>query len=918
MAQMKRCESKIRILSQNCRGLNASKQEELFSQVKSKNIFAVCVQETWMLGTSTVSQSNCVMITNGMTNKPNKLGRCSGGVAIVLSKDAQMAWKKAGSEILRFGDRILAIRLSVLDEKKRVLILFLAVSYSPIGGADASTRSKYYSDLQDCVHACKKNEFFIMGTDGNASMGVRSTKRDYTLGGFGLPRRNGAGSELHVFCSTNRLCATSTFFRKKSYATWFSPRDHTRFQLDHFLIRREHLKCVIDSGKVKSMLVNSDHYPVCLQIRVAKNLRNPLTAISKTVVNRRLLKKPFIRKNFQNSVLETHARTDDGEGPEPHTFDLLQESVLNAAKEFLMDDKPRQPGWFESHEDSIMQAVNARNFASAVRDNHPMDIRAIESFKACRLKVKQVVAVAKVDWVMHRINSVNNCASDPKACWDAISDLRNGMSNAAPVYSMMFKNSAGKLAANETENQEFTKTHFEKLYNNVSINIDFSAIGELEQRPMRSDLDRFPSDEEIRNAILSAKSNKAAGDNQIPVEYWKALLDNNDTFALIKNCLNDFWFNGVVPIEWLIGRLKLLPKKGDLHDLNNWRGIMLLDSMAKIVASIISVRLLNILKDFGLEEQNGFMPNRGCADGTFSLKLALQKRKEHGLDSWVVFIDLIKAFDSVPRNMLFAVLKKFGIPQLLCELIVRLHSGCTVKIKIGEGDVEVIVTVGVKQGDTLAPVLFIIFMQAALEIVHSKWSAVKPSFRSKEDNITHGRRAETGGKSGLNCSIVEFYRSFYADDGAFICESRSDLESSMCLINQQLNRFGLACHIGYGDKTSKTEAMFIPSDFSHYVDGDTSRLMIGNGFVYFCQKFKYLGSLITSCLTDDCEVEKRIVSASCAFGAIRKSVFDCKLISNCAKKLAYQGLILSVLLFGCESWVLSSHLLHRLQSFHRC
>ena len=70
-----------------------------------------------------------------------------------------------------------------------------------------------------------------------------------------------------------------------------------------------------------------------------------------------------------------------------------------------------------------------------------------------------------------------------------------------------------------------------------------------------------------------------------------------------------------------------------------------------------------ILEPEGLEEQNGFMRQRGCCDGIFTVKMALQKRHEHGLGTWAVFIDLVKAFDSVPRNgLLCSVLQKFGIP----------------------------------------------------------------------------------------------------------------------------------------------------------------------------------------------------------------------------------------------------------------
>jgi hypothetical protein len=72
-------------------------------------------------------------------------------------------------------------------------------------------------------------------------------------------------------------------------------------------------------------------------------------------------------------------------------------------------------------------------------------------------------------------------------------------------------------------------------------------------------------------------------------------------------------------------------------------------------------------------------------------------------------------------------------------------------------------------------------------------------------------------------------------------------------------------------------------------------------------------------MKDESEVELRIKSAQGAFSAIRTQFFSAKGIKNSHKKTAYEGLILSILLFGCESWSLPKLLLNRLQLFHnRC
>ena len=187
----------------------------------------------------------------------------------------------------------------------------------------------------------------------------------------------------------------------------------------------------------------------------------------------------------------------------------------------------------------------------------------------------------------------------------------------------------------------------------------------------------------ISKALHAARKNKATGDSHIPIEFFQALEGNDETEHLVKDCIRSIWRDEKIPEDWRVNRLKIIPKKGDLHDLNNWRGIMLMESATKLLSSILASRIQGILATEGLEEQNGFMPNRGCVDGIFSLKLALQKRKEHGLGTWAVFVDLVKAFDSVPREALFNVLQKFGIPPKMCRIITSLHSDLVVKVQAG-------------------------------------------------------------------------------------------------------------------------------------------------------------------------------------------------------------------------------------------
>ena len=68
-------------------------------------------------------------------------------------------------------------------------------------------------------------------------------------------------------------------------------------------------------------------------------------------------------------------------------------------------------------------------------------------------------------------------------------------------------------------------------------------------------------------------------------------------------------------------------------------------------------RLKEVMEENGPENQCGFRPERGTIDGTFNLLMALRKRQEHNLETYVSFVDLVKAFDSVQRAALFKVLR---------------------------------------------------------------------------------------------------------------------------------------------------------------------------------------------------------------------------------------------------------------------
>jgi hypothetical protein len=164
--------------------------------------------------------------------------------------------------------------------------------------------------------------------------------------------------------------------------------------------------------------------------------------------------------------------------------------------------------------------------------------------------------------------------------------------------------------------------------------------------------------------------------------------------------------------------------------------------------------------------------------------------------------------------------------------------------------------------------------------------------------------------------------SLYADDAVFFFNTREDLEKSASCLYEHLLKFGLTMHIGIGATPSKTEAMFFPPPRRSYSEVNTLRLDVldgtGNaiGFIDFTTTFKYLGSIVHHSLTSDADVDKRIRSASTAFGAL-KNILTNKDIDLKVKGSVYVALCLSILLYGSETWCLRDELFNHLRHFHR-
>ena len=246
--------------------------------------------------------------------------------------------------------------------------------------------------------------------------------------------------------------------------------------------------------------------------------------------------------------------------------------------------------------------------------------------------------------------------------------------------------------------------------------------------------------------------------------------------------------------QWHQSQCVPVPKSGDLSDPNKWRGIMLMDVGSKIFSSVMNERAFKLLDMSGTKVQFGGTPELGCRDGLFVLKTMLNLQKNHNLPSHVAFIDLVKAYDTADHNILLDIIERYGAPPHFIAAVARIYRDLIVVLKIEKEIVELPQTVGVRQGDNMAPVLFLFLMSAFAETLEVAWREAGIEVCTVQ-SVTGTRL--TAGNLARNLTAVEIFQCFlYVDDGAFISSSRDNLIQGIDLIHNHFARLGLEMHIG--------------------------------------------------------------------------------------------------------------------------
>ena len=151
----------------------------------------------------------------------------------------------------------------------------------------------------------------------------------------------------------------------------------------------------------------------------------------------------------------------------------------------------------------------------------------------------------------------------------------------------------------------------------------------------------------------------------------------------------------------------------------------------------------------------------------------MEKSYEHRQKLLCVFVDLRKAYDSVPRETLWLALERLGVPPTLLSVITNFHSGTQASVRVKGATTDEFVN-GLRQGYVMAPVLFNLYFAVVME----RWTAVMQEsgrsgikFRYKINGDLFPRDSRKADMSDGHTHDLE-----YGDYAVLLSDCRDDAE----------------------------------------------------------------------------------------------------------------------------------------------
>ena len=285
-----------------------------------------------------------------------------------------------------------------------------------------------------------------------------------------------------------------------------------------------------------------------------------------------------------------------------------------------------------------------------------------------------------------------------------------------------------------------------------------------------------------------------------------------------------------------------------------------------------------IFGHFTIQEQAGFRSGRSTVEQIFNCRIMIEKHLQHQRDLYHNFIGFKKAFDRVWHDGLWHVLRSFNIDEGLVKIMEALYSQASSAVLLNCQVGNFFRTsVGVRQGCLLSPVLFNLFLEKIIQ-------------EALED---HHTSISIGGRPICNLR--------FADDIDLMGGSNKELQNLTERLATSAGNYGMEI------STEKSKVMV------------NSRQKLKANITMNGQRleevtsFKYLGATLTQDGSSSAEIRIRIATATTALVKLQRMWKSS--MSFQAKHKLYRSLVLSIFLYGCETWTLMADTERRIQAF---
>jgi len=339
---------------------------------------------------------------------------------------------------------------------------------------------------------------------------------------------------------------------------------------------------------------------------------------------------------------------------------------------------------------------------------------------------------------------------------------------------------------------------------------------------------------------------------------------------------------------WYAQIMMLAKNNNDPNDMNNYRGISFLSTIAKLYETVLYWRLQPHVSGMLHVQQAGFTHQRGCPEQIFTLMECASYRYYHQFKStYILFCDLAKAYDSVWRNgMYYKMIHEFQLPPHFVNIIRQIYSSVRCCI-LYEGVTSITFTAhkGLLQGSVLSPLLFNMYINELVGNLHTNLTGVMYGYTAQWTDRDDNDRT------------IEPYKAattFFADDFTTINADAKGVNDSIKHIDQHNRRWRLTLNCNKG-KTEVLVMYCMPSDVKHQQwqtpSGDVIRRT---------KQYTYLGVQLTDYADATQYIDKRLHASHNAMGKLHSAhVLSSNVSLECRVSL-YKSIILPILNYGSE------------------